>query len=138
MKPIGPLMVDVAGLALTAEDREVLCHPMVGGVILFARNYSDPAQLRALCDEMIALRKPRLLLAVDHEGGRVQRFRVGFSRVPAMGTLGQLYRQLMTRFPKLGAMEKSTLMAVGVDYQGRDYVLREGDEVSLFPPVQGG
>lgn len=53
-------------------------------------------------------------------------------------TLGTLHDQLMTRFPKLGAMKKSTLLAVGVDYQVRDYVLKDGDEVSLFPPVQGG
>jgi molybdopterin converting factor small subunit len=58
--------------------------------------------------------------------------------MPAGSTLGRLYGRLAERFPRLAAMEKSTLIAVGVDYQGRDYVLREGDEVSLFPPVQGG
>jgi molybdopterin converting factor small subunit len=58
--------------------------------------------------------------------------------LPAGGTLHDLYQALTARFPKLAAMERSTLMAVGVDYQTRDYVLREGDEVSLFPPVQGG
>ena len=86
-------MADVGGLALTAEDREVLAHPLIGGVILFARNYSDPEQLRALCAELLALKTPRLLLAVDHEGGRVQRFRVGFTRIPAMGTLGKLHEE---------------------------------------------
>ncbi len=86
-------MADVGGLALTAEDREVLAHPLVGGVILFARNYSDPEQLRALCAELLTLKSPRLLLAVDHEGGRVQRFRVGFTRIPAMGTLGKLHEE---------------------------------------------
>lgn len=58
--------------------------------------------------------------------------------IPNGGTLGDLFKQLSTRFPKLAAMQKSTLMAVGVDYQNRDYVLKENDEVSLFPPVQGG
>jgi molybdopterin converting factor small subunit len=58
--------------------------------------------------------------------------------LPEGGTIADLYRRLTGRFPKLEAMQKSTLIAVGVDYQGRDYVLREGDEVSLFPPVQGG
>ena len=93
MSTIGPLMADVGGLSLTAEDREVLAHPLIGGVILFARNYSDPDQLRALCAELLALKRPRLLLAVDHEGGRVQRFRVGFTRIPAMGTLGKLHEE---------------------------------------------
>jgi beta-N-acetylhexosaminidase len=88
---LGPLMIDVSGQELSAEDRELLCHPLVGGAILFTRNYRDPEQLKALCDELLRLPRQRLLLAVDHEGGRVQRFRVGFSRIPAMRTLGQLH-----------------------------------------------
>ncbi|MCL1860356.1 MAG: beta-N-acetylhexosaminidase [Proteobacteria bacterium] len=90
--PRGALMVDVAGLALTDEERKRLCDPRIGGVILFARNYADSAQLRALTGEIRALRSPALIIAVDHEGGRVQRFRTdGFTCLPAMRTLGSLW-----------------------------------------------
>jgi len=88
---IGPLIADVAGLELTAEDREVLKHPLIGGVIFFARNYRDRDQLRALCDDILGLRSPRLLLTTDHEGGRVQRFRDGFTKIPPMRSLGRRY-----------------------------------------------
>lgn len=119
MKAIGPLMADIAGLELTAEDREVLKHPLVGGVILFARNYSDPKQLKALCTSLLALKRPRLLLAVDHEGGRVQRFRVGFSRVPAMRTLGQRYvedrRGALAESRRWGRTIGRELAAYGID-----------------------
>jgi beta-N-acetylhexosaminidase len=86
--PLGPVMLDVAGLALTDAERAQLRHPLVGGVILFARNYESPEQLAALAGDIAAQREPALLVTVDHEGGRVQRFRDGFCRLPSMRTLG--------------------------------------------------
>ncbi len=89
--PLGPVIVDVAGLALTDEDRRRLCHPLVGGMILFARNFESPAQVSALTAEIRALRSPQLVVFVDHEGGRVQRFREGFTAIPPMRTLGKVW-----------------------------------------------
>ena len=86
--PYGPVMIDIVGLELTDHDRERLCHPLVGGLILFARNYQSPEQLQRLTAEVHALRTPQLPIAIDHEGGRVQRCREGFTRLPAMRSLG--------------------------------------------------
>ncbi|MCX7171564.1 MAG: beta-N-acetylhexosaminidase, partial [Proteobacteria bacterium] len=87
------LMIDIAGSEISSLDRERLSHPLVGGVILFTRNFSSPDQLLRLCADLHALRTPRLLLAVDHEGGRVQRFRTSFTRLPAMRRCGNLWEK---------------------------------------------
>lgn len=112
-------MIDVAGTELTAEDREVLKHPLVGGVILFTRNYRDPAQLEALVSAIHAARTPSLIVAVDQEGGRVQRFRSGFSVLPPVRRIGQEF-DLETRAGldlarRMGWLMAAELRAAGVD-----------------------
>ena len=88
---IGALMLDIAGTHLIQEDIELLQAPQVGGVILFGRNIESPAQVRALTDHMRQIR-PDILIAVDQEGGRVQRLKQGFTLLPAMGRFGELYQ----------------------------------------------
>jgi beta-N-acetylhexosaminidase len=117
---LGPLMVDIAGRELTAEDRDVLRHPLVGSVILFTRNYENLDQLAALVASIRALRSPPLLVAVDHEGGRVQRFRAGFSVLPPMRRVGQEYdldtRQGLAMARALNWLMAAELRAVGIDF----------------------
>ncbi|MBX5462386.1 MAG: beta-N-acetylhexosaminidase [Steroidobacteraceae bacterium] len=116
---LGPLMIDVAGRELTPEDREILKHPLVGGVILFTRNYADPAQLRALVAAIHGLRSPPLIVAVDHEGGRVQRFRSGFSVLPAARRIGQEFdlnpKAGLDLARHMGWLMAAELRACGVD-----------------------
>lgn len=116
---LGSVMLDIAGTSLTAEDRELLRHPQVGGLILFARNYVEPAQLAALTAEVHALRSPALVIAVDQEGGRIQRFQTGFTRLPAARALGALYDQDAERGLRL-ATEVSWLMATELKALGVD------------------
>lgn len=116
---LGPVMIDLAGTALPAEDRELLAHPLVGGVILFSRNYEDPEQVAALVGEVHAVRSPPLLVTVDHEGGRVQRFRDGFTALPAAARYGEVYDHSPTTALRLaetgGWLMAAELRAVGVD-----------------------
>lgn len=86
-----PLIIDIAGLSLSKTDKQRLKHPLTGGIILFARNWENRAQLSALCSEIKKIRKD-LLICVDHEGGRVQRFKTdGFTHLPPMRALGELW-----------------------------------------------
>jgi beta-N-acetylhexosaminidase len=113
-------MLDLAGLEMTPAEREMLQHPQVGGVILFSRNYESPQQIAALIEGIHALRQPKLLVAVDHEGGRVQRFRDGFTRLPPAAAIGGIYRQDRARgrhvARELGWLMAAELRAVGVDF----------------------
>ncbi len=86
---LGPVMLDIDGLALSPADRDLLREPAVGGVILFTRNFESPEQIANLVEEIRALRSPPLLMAVDQEGGRVQRFREGFTELPPMRRIGR-------------------------------------------------
>lgn len=116
---LGPLMLGIVGTALTAADRVRLTHPLAGGVILFARNFESPAQLLELTTEIRALRSPSLLIAVDQEGGRVQRFQDGFTRLPAMRVLGEIWDDSAERALHLakqtGYVLAAELKACGVD-----------------------
>ena len=115
-----PLIIDVAGLTLTKQDRQRLKHPLVGGIILFARNWQDRAQLSSLCADIKQVRKD-LLICVDHEGGRVQRFKTdGFTHLPTMRTLGNLWMKDAMKATNAatacGYILASELRACGVDF----------------------
>ena len=117
---VGPLMLDIAGTSLSEVERERLTHPLVGGVILFSRNFSAMEQLVELVGSLRALDKPSLLVAVDHEGGRVQRFREGFTRLPPPRWLGRQYAIDPARSrilaATLGWLIGVELQAVGIDF----------------------
>lgn len=110
--PLGPVMLDVEGFDVSAEEAEKLAHPAVGGLILFRRNYESHAQLEALIHS-VRKSRPNLLISVDHEGGRVQRFREGFTRLPAASAYSNVSDDLIERAGWLMAAE---LRAFDIDF----------------------
>lgn len=116
---IGALVVDVAGKDLAAEDKELLAHPLVGGVILFARNYESYRQLQNLCQQIRATRRMPLIIMVDQEGGRVQRFINEFTRLPYMAVFGKMYAEdpivACQRASDCAWLMATELLAAGVD-----------------------
>lgn len=117
---LGSVMIDIQGTVLQPDEKQRLLDPKVAGVILFTRNFESIEQLQLLTASIHALRHPRLLIAVDHEGGRVQRFREGFTRIPPMRTLGQLHakdaKHSFAVAEKIGWLLASELLSVGVDF----------------------
>jgi beta-N-acetylhexosaminidase len=113
-------MVDLSGTELTPEELEILRHPLVGSVLLYTRNYLNPQQITTLCSAIRELRSPALLIAIDHEGGRVQRFQDGFTRLPAVRFLGRRYDEDRTEALRaahsVGWLLAAELRAVGVDF----------------------
>jgi len=117
----GPILCDLAGPTLSAMEQEILTHPLVGGIILFARNYQSPAQLLDLVRQ-IRLLKPAALITVDQEGGRVQRFKQDFSALPCLRKLGELYdgselsiAHTLSLTEQLGELMAMEVLALGVD-----------------------
>jgi beta-N-acetylhexosaminidase len=147
--PPGPAVVDVVGKELIDEDRARIRHPAAGAVILFARNYATPEQLVSLCEDIKRQREPELPICVDHEGGRVQRFREGFTPVPSMRTLGKLWdrdrdvaRETATSIgyiiaAELGAhgVDFSFTPVLDLDYGGSSVI---GDRALHFDPTAVG
>lgn len=113
-------MIDLGGCEISTEEREWLVHPAVGGVILFTRNYANKKQLAALIEELHAIKKPRLLIAIDQEGGRVQRLREGFTEYPPMRVLGEVYDKDPPRALRLsesmGWHLARELRVIGIDF----------------------
>jgi len=147
--PLGPVVVDVLGTALTDDDVRRIRHPAAGAAILFARNYQSPEQLAALTADIERQREPALPVCVDHEGGRVQRFRAGFSAIPPMRSLGKLWdrdrdaaRQAATSIgyiiaAELGAhgVDFSFAPVLDLDYGGSSVI---GDRALHFDPAAVG
>ncbi|MEW8026808.1 MAG: beta-N-acetylhexosaminidase [Candidatus Thiodiazotropha sp.] len=117
---LGPVMLDLEGTSISSDEKRLLTHPAVGGVILFTRNFDSMEQLQALCNRIHSARNPHLLIAVDHEGGRVQRFREGFTPLPPAAWYGDQYRKSAEQGVELaqlgGWLMASELRACGVDF----------------------
>ncbi len=117
---LGSVMMGVSGVELLREERELLAHPLVGGVILFSKNYANREQLTQLVSQIHAVKTPSILVAVDHEGGRVQRFRDGFTELPAMRRLGDIFDADPVRAKRL-AQDLGWLMAAELRTTGVDF-----------------
>lgn len=117
---LGPVMLDLRGTRIEADEYELLKHPAAGGVILFSRNFESVDQLQALVQAIHDIREPRLLVAVDHEGGRVQRFHGEFTRLPACALLGKAYdherRRGLDLAQRAGWLMAAELRGVGIDF----------------------
>ncbi|SVA06161.1 uncharacterized protein METZ01_LOCUS59015 [marine metagenome] len=126
---IGPLMVGLEGQSLSAQEREWLAHPSVGGVILFSRNYVNPVQLTDLVASIKAIKSPKLLVAVDQEGGRVQRFVAGFTPLPAQHQIGVLFENDPT-----GAEELAWILGrvMGLELRAVDIDISFAPVIDLF------
>ncbi len=115
--PIGPVMLDVGGLELTRHEKEVINHPNTGAVIFFARNYESPEQITQLVNDIRNARKGRILIAVDQEGGRVQRFQNGFTRLPPACCYEQAFNHDKSNLLETaGWLMAAELLAIGVDF----------------------
>jgi beta-N-acetylhexosaminidase len=118
MPNIGPVMLDIETTELSVENKILIANPLVGGIILFSRNFESAKQIHALTNAIRAI-KPSIIIAVDQEGGRVQRFTEGFSKLPAMGTLGELYQtkpnEAITYASNLAELMALEIQSVGCD-----------------------
>jgi len=147
--PPGPVVVDVIGTTLGEEDLARIRHPAAGAVILFSRNYENPEQLALLTEDIRRQREPELPICVDHEGGRVQRFKEGFTLIPPMRLLGRMWdrdrekgRELATSIgyviaSELGAhgLDFSFTPVLDLDYGGSSVI---GDRALHFDPTAVG